>query len=123
MTPLARMAGAAVLSWIAVSLAAAPGTVNPELLLGMLGPLVSACATWIAIERAGRVGPERVTRVLVKGFAIKMVFFGAYLVVMLRVADLRPIPFVTGFTIYVIGLYTMEALFLKRFTVHHLSDH
>ena len=35
-------------------------------------------------------------------------------VVMLRVLDLRPVPFVVSFTGYFIALHTMEALFLRR---------
>lgn len=116
------MTGASLLSWVAVTLAAGPG-VNPEVLLGMLGPLVSACLTWVAVVRAHRRAPEQVTRVLVAGIAAKMVFFGAYLVVMLRVADLRPVPFIAGFTSYIIGLYTMEALFLTRLTTVRRSGH
>lgn len=116
------MAGVSVLSWLVVTLAAG-SPVNPEILLGMLGPLVSACLTWAAVVRAHRLAPERVTNVLIAGFAAKMVFFGAYLVVMLRVADLRPIPFVTGFTSYIIGLYMMEALFLTRLTTVRQSGH
>jgi hypothetical protein len=43
-----------------------------------------------------------------------MVFFGAYVAVMLAVLRLRPIPFVLSFTGYFIGLYLMEALYLRR---------
>jgi hypothetical protein len=48
------------------------------------------------------------------GFALKMIFFGAYVAVMLRVMRVRPFPFVVSFTGYFIGLYLMEALFLRR---------
>jgi hypothetical protein len=46
-----------------------------------------------------------------------MVFVGLYMAVMLRVVDLRPVPFVVGFASYLIGLYLMEALLLKRLFV------
>lgn len=122
MRPVAWMAGTSVLSWVVVTLAVS-SPVNPEILLGMLGPLVSACLTWVAVARAHRRAPERVTKVLITGFAAKMVFFGAYLVLMLRVADLRPMPFITGFTSYIIGLYMMEAFFLTRLTTVRPSGH
>lgn len=122
MRPVAWMAGASVLSWVVVTLAVS-SPVNPEFLLGMLGPLVSACLTWVAVVRAHRRAPERVTKVLITGFAAKVVFFGAYLVLMLRVADLRPMPFIIGFTSYIIGLYMMEALFLTRLTTVRPSGH
>jgi hypothetical protein len=122
MRPVAWMTGASVVSWLGVTLAAT-GPANPELLLGMLGPLLSGCVTWIAVERAHRAAPERVTRVLAVGFVVKMVFFGAYVVLMLRVAELRPLPFVVGFTSYIIGLYMMEALFLSRLSSVRQSGH
>lgn len=109
------MAGASLLSWLAAS-AAGGGRAHPELLFGMLGPLVSACATWVAVHRTHRAAPDRLMAVLLTGFAVKMLFFGAYVAVMLRVLMLRPVPFVVSFTAYFIALYAMEALFLKRLT-------
>ena len=113
MTPLAWMIGVPVLVWAVVSVLA-PAPVNPELLLGMLGPLASAVATWVVTVRAQRSNPARVTSVMVAALAAKMVFFGVYVVLMLGVVGLRYLPFVIGFTSYLIGLYVMEALFLKR---------
>jgi hypothetical protein len=113
MTPLAWMIGVPVLVWAVVSVLA-PAQVNPELLLGMLGPLASVVATWVVTVRAQRSNPARVTSVMVAALAAKMVFFGVYVVLMLGVVGLRYMPFVIGFTSYLIGLYVMEALFLKR---------
>ena len=113
MTPLAWMAGASVTSWLAVS-AIGGERLNPEALYGMLGPLVSACVAWIAMVRAHRAAPERLTAVMMLGFAVKLVFVGLYVAVMIRVLGLRPVPFVTVFTSYFIALYAMQALFLKR---------
>jgi hypothetical protein len=58
--------------------------------------------------------PERLAGVMMTGFALKAVFFGVYVVVMLRVMMLRPVPFVVSFTAYFITLYAMEALLLRR---------
>jgi len=115
MTPIAWMAAAGVVSWLAVSAIGGDG-VHPEALFGMLGPLASACVAWIAMVRAHRAAPERLTAVMIVGFAVKLVFFGVYVVVMLRVLALRPVPFVTAFTSYFIALYAMQAWFLKRLT-------
>ena len=116
MTPLSWMIGASIGAWLIVSIAA-PVPVNPELLWGMLGPLVSAVATWIAVVLTQRSAPERITTVLVAGFAAKFVFFGVYMITMLQVVALRPVPFAVAFTSYFIALYMMEALFLKRLFV------
>jgi ACR3 family arsenite efflux pump ArsB len=113
MSQIAWMVGISLAAWLAAT-AVAPEPVNPELLLGMVAPLVSAVASWAAIARTHRRGPERVTGVLVAGFGIKLVLFGVYLALMLRVVGLRPVPFAVAFTSYCIGLYLIEALFLKR---------
>jgi hypothetical protein len=51
---------------------------------------------------------------MVQGLAVKAVFFGAYVVAMLRVLRVRPVPFVVSFTGYFIALHVTEALFLRR---------
>jgi hypothetical protein len=110
------MAGASVLSWLVVSVMTGRRQ-HPEVLFGMAGPLMAACATWLAVHLAHRTAPERLTAVMIAGFGVKMLFFGGYVVGMLRWIELRPVPFVVSFTAYFIGLYAMEALFLRRLTV------
>jgi hypothetical protein len=92
----------------------APEETHLALLFGMLGPLASAVVTWIVTQRTFRAAPERMTNVMVGGFMARMVFFGAYVAVMLRVLVLNPMPFVISFTSYFIALYAMEAVFLRR---------
>jgi len=111
MTPLLWMAGSCAGAWLVV-VAVAP-ELNPEVLLGILGPLVSAMATWIVVARAVAV-PERVTGVMVTGLAVKMVFFGVYVAGLLKGAGLRPVPFVVSFAASFIALHAMEAGFLRR---------
>jgi hypothetical protein len=106
------MAGASVGSWLVVS--AVDRTSNPELLLGMAGPLLAASASWVAVERMHAAAPERVMSVMLTAFVVKMMFFGVFVAAMLRGLELRRTPFVMSFTIYFIALYAMEALFLKR---------
>jgi hypothetical protein len=117
MTPIASMAALGVLSWLVV--AAAGGTrINPEAFYGMVAPLGSAVATWIAVQRAFAAAPGALTAVMITGFALKMVFFGLYVAVMLKVMHLRPVPFIVSFTGYFIALYAMEAWFLRRLTAN-----
>ena len=113
MIPVATMTLAGLASWAVVTMLAAE-PLNPELFWGMLGPLVSALVTWAAVVRTYRVAPERVTGVLMAGFGAKLVFFGAYLAVMIRVVELRVVPFAASFVGYIAVLYVLEALFLKR---------
>ncbi len=111
--PLVWMVGTSVVAWAVIG-AVGGNRMNPEALFGMLGPLASACATWIAVHWAQRTAAPNLMGVMITGFALKMVFFGVYVAVMLRALSLRPVPFVVSFTGYFVALYAMEALFLKR---------
>lgn len=86
----------------------------PEVLLGMAAPLAAAAASWVMTERAYRRSPERLTALLLSAFAGKMVLFGAYVIVMLAVVGLRPVPFAVSFVGYFIALYVFEALLMRR---------
>jgi len=107
------MTAAGVGSWLAAT-AAGGGKTAAEVLLGMLGPLVAVIVSWVVAERTYRADPGRLTAVMVMAFAAKMMFFGAYVAVVLKGLALRPIPFVASFTGHLIGLYGMEALYLRR---------
>ena len=110
--PLTWMIGGCLVSWGAVTLGGGAG-LNPELALGMAGPLTSASATWVAVGRAHAASPARVTNVLIAGFVAKMVFFGG-LVALVAALGLRPKPFVVSFAVYFIALHVLEAYYLRR---------
>jgi hypothetical protein len=80
----------------------------------MFGPLVETIASWVVAEQVYRRRPERLTLVMITAFAGKLVFFGAYVAVMLNVLSLRPVPFMASFTAYFIALHLTEALALRR---------
>ena len=83
-------------------------------LLGMLGPLVMAIGSWLVTDWTYRRNPGRVTTVMMTAFGAKMLFVGGYVVVVLRLMAIEPLPFVSSFTAYFITLYTIEALYLRR---------
>jgi hypothetical protein len=113
MTPLWWMVGVGIVSWVGV--AAMAGTAaSPEVLYGMLAPLLATAGTWVVTVVTHRSRPERVTNVLIGGLAVKAIFFAVYVVVILRVLGARPLPFVISFTAYFVALYGMEAWFLRR---------
>jgi hypothetical protein len=85
-----------------------------EIVLGMCGPLVETAATWTLTDVVYRRRPERLTKVMVAAFAAKLVFFGAYVTVMVTVLDVRPVPFMASFTTFFIALHFAEALALRR---------
>lgn len=113
MTLVRRMTAGCVLSSTAAALLLG-GRTNPEIVLGMLGPLLVTSVSWVVAERTWRRRPEGLTAVMTAAFAGKLVFFGAYVAFMLSVLSLRPVPFVASFTSYFIALHLVEALSLKR---------
>lgn len=110
--PLPVMIGGSLVAWALATLAGG-AELNPELALGMAGPLASASATWLAVARTHAIAPVRVTGVLIAGFIAKMLFFGA-LVLMVAAFDLRLRPFVVSFAVFFIALHMLEAFYLRR---------
>ena len=112
MKPALWMTAACVASWAVV--AVVDPSARVAVLFGMLGPLVVAAGSWVVVERTFRQQPERLTATMIAAFGFKLVFFGAYVAVMLRVLEPPVIAFVTSFFSYFIGLYMMEAIYLRR---------
>jgi len=83
MKPVAWMVAASLLSWVGIAAAVEPRT-RAAALFGMLGPLVVAASSWVMAERAWRRNPESLTSWMIAAFAGKMVFFAAYVAVMLK---------------------------------------
>jgi hypothetical protein len=113
MKPLVSMAAISVVSWIGAT-AIVDWRTSVEFLFGMLAPLVAAIGTWLLTAWAYKENPEQLTGLMATSFILKMIFFAAYVAFMLRVIRLRPVPFVGSFTGYFVGLYLMEALYMKR---------
>jgi hypothetical protein len=91
-----------------------PGWTPVDVAAGVFGPLVAAIATWILVERGARTNPAGLTAVMMTAFFVKLVFFGVYVVVMLKGLRVAPIPFVTTFTAYFVGLYVAEGVLMHR---------
>jgi len=97
---------------VAVAVAGAP--LAAEILAGMAAPLAAVTVSWVLIERAYAREPTQVTRLMIGAFGVKMLFFGAYVALMLGVVGLRVTPFIVSFTGYFVALYLIEALLLRR---------
>jgi hypothetical protein len=110
---IAWMIGASVATWI-VATALVGTRFGIDILGGMIGPLVAACATWALTERTYRTAPERLTSLMVAGFGVKVVFFGAYVTVMVRGLGLKPMPFAASFTGFFVALLLVEALAMRK---------
>lgn len=100
-------------SWAALAGLLDRGT-RLAVLAGLVGPLVVAAASWVAIERTHRQKPAAMTSVMVAAFGAKVVFVGVYVSVMLGLFAMPGTPFVISFTSYFIALYVVEAFLLRR---------
>jgi hypothetical protein len=85
-----------------------------ELWTGMLGPLASAAASWMAMHRKHIRRPEGLTALMIKAFAAKMIFFAVYITALVSSGWVQPVPFVISFVCYFLALHLMEAIGLRR---------
>lgn len=113
MKPVAVMVAVSVGFWLAATALLGRRT-GVEVFFGMIGPLAATSSTWVVAARTFKRDPERLTALMITVFGGKMVFFAAYVAIMLTVLSLRPIPFMVSFTGYFIALYLIEALCLRR---------
>ena len=105
---------AAGLASAALAIAVVGPHLGAEVVLGMVAPLAAAGVSWVLTERRFRSNPEQLTGLLINAFGVKMLFFGVYVGVMVKVVGLRPVPFVASFTSYFIALYSAEAVLMRR---------
>ena len=108
MTPVRWMVLLSATSWLAL-IASTGGAFFLEFTAGMAAPLLVTIVSWSLVERTYRTRPERVTQILLTGFMIKAVFFGAYVVLMVRGLSVRPAPFALSLGGYFIALYAIQA--------------
>ncbi len=113
MKQIGWMAAGCLGSWI---IATAFLGVRIEVLLGMIGPLVAAVGTCLAVQRAARRDPARVTRVLMAAFGLKLLFFGAYVVGVSRMPGIDLATFAVAFFAYFAVLYVVQAFLVRGLT-------
>jgi hypothetical protein len=85
-----------------------------EIVAGLAAPLLSGSGSATETERTHRLDPQRVLPLLMTAFVVKMLFFGAYVAVMLSVVGLRPLPFALTFVAAFVVLHVIEALQVRR---------
>ena len=75
--PVTRMTAAGLVCF-ALVVAATGGRSPFAVLIGMIGPLTAAIASWILLERVHARSPEQVSGAMIKLFGAKLILFGAY---------------------------------------------
>ena len=85
-----------------------------EIFLGLFAPILVGYGTIFFMENHSNEGMIRFNRMLIKGFALKFIFYGLYILVIFTVYSFNPIPFMCSFIPSFIGLHMMEAIILKK---------
>ncbi len=106
--------------WGACGVALATGVLwalvgrGTEVLLGVIAPVVTTAASWVQITRVWATAPETSLSVMIRGFLVKSVFFIAWVTIMVKGLEVRPVPFVASLTTSFLVLHFLEAWCLKR---------
>lgn len=111
--PVVWMVGAGLACWFGAT-AWFGARAHVATLLGMIGPLLVAVITWRMADQTYRRNPAALTGLMMAGFVGKMVFFGAYVVVVITGLSQPAVPFAVSFAGSFISLHLIEALALKR---------
>ena len=85
-----------------------------EIFLGLVGPVLVGFITIFFMIKYSNSRAIRFNRMLFRGFAIKFIFYGIFIITIFTVYPFKPIPFMCSFTSSFIGLHLMEALVLKK---------
>jgi hypothetical protein len=120
MTPVSWMIGVSLVAWlVAVMFVGRDNAV--AVFVGMLGPLVATVISWVLSDRTYRRNPLRLRGVMILAFMAKIVFFGLYVAIVLRVLRQPLVPFMMSFTSYFVGLHFAQALLLRRLFASGMS--
>jgi hypothetical protein len=111
--PVTYMALASLVCAAAVSLFVGAGA-ERAVLLGMLGPFAVAAGSWAIVQRTHERAPARVSGLMIKLFAAKMLLVGGYVAAVVLLFPAGRIPFVASFTAEYALLHLMEAWYLRR---------
>ena len=87
---------------------------SSEIFLGLLAPILVGYGTVFFMNKYSSMEIIHFNRMLIKGFAIKFIFYGVFIITIFSVYSFNPIPFMCSFTASFIGLHIMETLVLKK---------
>ena len=85
-----------------------------EIFLGLVGPVLVGFITIFFMIKYSNSRAIRFNRMLVRGFAIKFIFYGVFIITIFTVYSFKPVPFMCSFAVSFIGLHMMEAIVLKK---------
>jgi hypothetical protein len=82
--------------------------------LGIAGPVVMAGASWTLTTRTWARDKAALLPLMLRAFAVKVMCVVAYVVVMVKVVDARPMPFLLTFIGTYLATHLAEAYCLRR---------
>lgn len=82
--------------------------------LGIAGPVVMAAASWTVTTRTWAREKAALLPVMLRAFAVKVLCVVAYVVLMVKVVEARPLPFFLSFIATYLATHLAEAHCLRR---------
>ena len=82
--------------------------------LGIAGPVMVASGSWAMTTRTWARDKAALLPWMIRAFAVKAMFVVAYVVMMLKVVEVRPMPFVLSFIGTYLATHLAEAYCLRR---------
>jgi hypothetical protein len=82
--------------------------------LGIAGPAVLAATSWIVTTRTWAKDKAALLPVMMRAFAVKAMVVVAYVVMVLKVLEARPMPFFLSFIATYLVTHLAEAYCLRR---------
>ena len=85
-----------------------------EIFFGWLGPVIAGLGSMFMINQAAKKDPHSVTKSLQIGFLIKLIYYGAFIIVIFQLYAFDPVPFMCSFLGFFLGLHALEAIIIKN---------
>ena len=82
--------------------------------LGIAGPAIAGVVSWSLTTRTWAREPAALLPFMLRAFAVKVLFFVTYVVVVLAVFDAGLRPFVVSFTVTFLAAHLAEAYCLRH---------
>ena len=85
-----------------------------EIFLGLSAPVSVGYIMLFFINKYSNIEIIHFNKVLVRGFAIKFIFYGIFILIIFTVYSFNPVPFMCSFTVSFVGLHLVEAMVLRK---------
>ena len=84
-----------------------------ELFLGWILPVLAGAATIYFVLDSAKKNAQLVTKTIATGFVIKMIYYGATILIVFKLYSFEPVPFICSFAGFFLGLHALEAVIIK----------